>query len=35
MVRSKSDLEKLRDDIINYWEKANMPDYKKNYISTL
>ena len=34
-ARSKRDLEKLRDDIINYWEKANMPNYKKNYISIL
>lgn len=34
-ARSISDLKKLRDDIINYWEKADMPDYKKNYISKL
>lgn len=34
-VRSKSDLEKLRDDIINYWNQANLPNFKKHYISTL
>ena len=34
-VRSKSDLEKLRDDIINYWNQANLPNFKKRYISTL
>lgn len=34
-VRSKSDLEKLRDDIINYWNQANLSNFKKRYISTL
>lgn len=34
-TRSKADLEKLRDDIINFWEKAKMPNYKIKYASTL
>lgn len=34
-ARSKNDLERLRDDIINYWVQSKTPSFKKNYISTL